>query len=701
MQGDGVFVDCRSHWKGRIGTAAVSFSKYQGGAVHIGSDGPDQRLGLAHTALQMAARLRLTCTSEAGATDHGHSVLIRQENDPAPKFHFLEEGAVRLGMRVAFDLLDDAGHYHGDGRIDLWTYPEGDIHITYNMQLVDQVAHSHIHDAYLEIHGADTYRQIRLGSQELSQGGTAEISIGANLPDKRIVLSGDDGHAALYWARDEGHVWAMGSDHGPTPPFYASRWPTGMQQWARDGMGWTCNGDSAGVCAHLTEAGPAMRLAWLEDENLPATTTLTAMLIISLTDDLEELERRIQAVQQPLVPTVDGGTFRCYTEEDGTYEVGQADPTGVSVTFPPDPLERQVHLRYFRRKTDRRHCGGVRATANGQPLRPQLMSEGELVDDVCVPMDMSHRNHSVDDVFVATRLDAKKPTEIVIDKVPGIQATYQSEIAGLDLQRRAGNKRDIAIWSSRNKERPILELDLFSNAVHRLTAYNQTDPVVWEMPMAWFASCGISKHQYCNYIKEFSIEQNDPEAVEIYTRSTNPNQRSQSEMWLRVPYDHPRPRMEVRMRMHVLEQWDEANVEFTDIFPYPSRLPETWFHDAVLFMQKDHSFVKHSYRPELSAGHGAINQDDKLYYALYPSDRGNVLTLIKNLNYGKNDMHYSVCGNYIDIHVNLHPGEAPVAAGSTFEIEYVCEVYGDGGATVDELGEIGRRALEEGDIVID
>ena len=701
MQGDGVFVDCRSHWKGRIGTAAVSFSKYEGGAIHIGSDGPNQRSGLAHTALRLAARLRLTCTCEPGTADHNHAVLIRQENDPAPKFHFLEEGHVRLGMRVAFDLLDDEGHYHGDGRIDLWTYPEGDLHITYNMQLVDQLAHSQVHDAYLEINGADTYNQIRLGTHDLSQGGTAEVKIGADLPDKRIVFSGDDGHAALYWARDEGHVWDVGCDHGPTPPFYASRWPTGMQQWARDGMGWTCNGDSAGVCVHLTETGPAMRISWLEDEKLPAVTTLTAMLVISLTDDPEELERRIQAVQQPLEPSVDGGTFRCYTEEDGTYEIGQADPTGAAITFPPDPLERQVHLRYYRRKTDPRHYGGVRACANGKALRPQLMSEGELVDDICVPMDMSHRNHSVDDVFVAARLHAKKPTEIVIEKVPGIQATYQSEIAGLDLQRRAGNKRDIAIWSSHNKERPIFELDLFSNAVHRLTAYNQTDPVVWEMPMAWFASCGISKHQYCNFIKEFSIEENDPKAVQIYIRSTDPNQRSQSELWLRVPYHHPRPRLEVRMRMDVLEQWDYGNVEFTDIFPYPSRLPETWFHDAVLFMQKDHSYIKHSYRPDLSAGHGPINKDDKLYYALYPSDRGNVLTLIKNLNYGKNDMHYSVCGNYIDIHVNLNPGEAPVAASSVFEIEYVCEVYGDGSATVDELGAIGKRSLEEGDIVID
>ena len=197
MNGDGVFVDCRSHWKGRIGAAAVSFAKYEGGAVHIGKDGADRRIGLSHTALRLSAHLRLTCTSEPGAPDHGQSVLIRQENDPAPKFHFLEEGAIRLGMRVAFDLLDDEGHYHGDGRIDLWIYPEGDMHLTYNLQLVDQLAHSRVHDAYLEIRGADTYRRMRLGDRDLEGGGAVELKFGADLPDKRIVFSGDDGAAGL------------------------------------------------------------------------------------------------------------------------------------------------------------------------------------------------------------------------------------------------------------------------------------------------------------------------------------------------------------------------------------------------------------------------------------------------------------------------------------------------------------------------
>ena len=116
MSADGIFVDCRTHWKGRIGAQAFSFSKYEGGALSMGADGPDKQNGLAHTALRMACRLRLVCRQDPAAGDYDQPVLIRQENDPAPKFSFLEEGPVRLGMRVAFDLLDDEGHYHGDGR---------------------------------------------------------------------------------------------------------------------------------------------------------------------------------------------------------------------------------------------------------------------------------------------------------------------------------------------------------------------------------------------------------------------------------------------------------------------------------------------------------------------------------------------------------------------------------------------------------
>jgi hypothetical protein len=160
--------------------------------------------------------------------------------------------------------------------------------------------------------------------------------------------------------------------------------------------------------------------------------------------------------------------------------------------------------------------------------------------------------------------------------------------------------------------------------------------------------------------------------------------------------------MEVRMRMEILDQWDYPNVEFSDIFPYPSRLPETWFHDGVLFVQRDRTSMVYTYRPDRSHHdpRGA-SRDDRLFYGLFGTDRGNVLTLIRNGSAGDAPLHYSVCGNYIDVHVNLDPGKAPVPGGTVFEVDYVCELYGDARTTVDEIKEIGLRSLEAGDIVIE
>jgi hypothetical protein len=702
-QPSGIFVDCQSHWKGRFGhSQAISFAKYQGGVLSVGTDGPDRRSGLRDIALHLACRVRLVCRQEPGAEDYEQPVLIRQENDPAPKFHFLEEGPVRLGMRVAFDLLDDAGHYHGDGRQDIWLYPNGDIHCTFNMQIVDRAGHGPISDAFVEVVDDGRYTHLHLGPETLNEYGAADRPFGISLEERAVFFENDSETAALFWARDEGHVWTVGSDHGPLPPFYASRWPTGMQQWARGGMGWACHSASAGVEASLWEEGSAVRLCWLRDERIEAERegecTFTASLIVARGADRQALQSRIEAVQKPLEPSVLGGSLRCYTEEDGTYEIGQIDPTSVHITFPPDPLARDVCVRFFRRKTDPRHRGGVVATVDGQRVPVQLVSEGELTDDICVPIEMSHRRDSVDDVLVGARLHPERETVLRIEKVPGIQAVYQSEIGGVDLKRRAGNRRDLVVWSSHNQQVPLLEFDLFSGAVHRLTHYGSAEPVVWEMPMAFFKSCGISKHHYCSDVRAFRLDEDGPDAIALYFCATNPNGRAQSETWLRIPYDHPRPRLEVRMRFTALEQWDDDNVEFSDIFPYPSRLPETWFHDAVLFVSGGESFVKHSYRPDLSGG--TQREGQRLFYALYPSQRGNVLTLIDNPDPAQK-MHYSVCGNYVDIHVNFHPPQVPAPAGTAFEVRYICEVFGDEQVSVDQLKQIGLRATETGDIHID
>ena len=176
-QGSGVFVDCRSNWKsGFASEQALSFAKYEGGVLAIGADGLDRRSGLRDAALRLACRVRLVCRHERGSSDFDQSVLLRQENDPAPKFHFLEEGPVRMGMRVAFDLLDEEDHYHGDGRQDIWLYPNGTVHCTFTMQIVDRAGHGPIQDAYVECIDDGRYEKLHVGPETLSGYGATDRS---------------------------------------------------------------------------------------------------------------------------------------------------------------------------------------------------------------------------------------------------------------------------------------------------------------------------------------------------------------------------------------------------------------------------------------------------------------------------------------------------------------------------------------------
>ena len=105
-------------------------------------------------------------------------------------------------------------------------------------------------------------------------------------------------------------------------------------------MGWSCGGLRRRPSIAVGEEGSTVRMCWLRDARVECSDesdgTFTASVMLARSDSLEALQPRIRAVQAPLTPEVVGGLFRCYTEEDGTYEIGQVDPTAVQITFPAD-----------------------------------------------------------------------------------------------------------------------------------------------------------------------------------------------------------------------------------------------------------------------------------------------------------------------------------------------------------------------------
>ena len=63
--------------------------------------------------------------------------------------------------------------------------------------------------------------------------------------------------------------------------------------------------------------------------------------------------------------------------------------------------------------------------------------------------------------------------------------------------------------------------------------------------------------------------------------------------------------------------------------------------------------------------------------------------------------HFSVCGNYIDVHVNFMPKTVPVPAGTVFDVDFVTELYGNGDTTAEQIRAIGAASLAAGELTVD
>jgi len=243
-----------------------------------------------------------------------------------------------------------------------------------------------------------------------------------------------------------------------------------------------------------------------------------------------ETVRRVQAHQQPLVPQVTGGELRYYDTVDAVYEVMKGGESEMSVTFPPDPLERTARVRVFKL------CGrgAVLAEADGRPLTPQLLSFGRCTDDPLVPVRA--QPHGPADEAVATlRLNANGPSRLLLRETEGMHAAYQMRDAW----------RGVIPWRSGNREGDF-EFSLRDGRARRLRKPGATAEAVAEHPLFWLLHCGYSPSHYVNHLREFEVTQNGPEAVAFRYAAVNLGERVRSEVLVRLPWDPRALRMETR-----------------------------------------------------------------------------------------------------------------------------------------------------------
>ncbi|RKY88255.1 hypothetical protein DRQ15_10155 [candidate division KSB1 bacterium] len=95
----------------------------------------------------------------------------------------------------------------------------------------------------------------------------------------------------------------------------------------------------------------------------------------------------------------------------------------------------------------------------------------------------------------------------------------------------------------------------------------------------------------------------------------------------------------------------------------------------------------------------ALDFSRRCFFAFMASDRGNILNLVRNPYPEDISMHASLCGHWIDLHLDILPEVIPVPTDTVYEVETVVEIYGDSRISDEEIDRIGRQALEMGEIV--
>jgi len=644
-------------------------------------------------------------------------VLLRQENDPRPKFIFLEEGPERIALRVLYSLYDDLGHYHGDGMQEVWIYRHGDIFLALGVRLVDQASHSVLQDAHIEIEQADRVKSVEVGASEPSILIGEELHTGAffpfgqALPGKYVILDGERGHMALHWASDRGRIYnpVFWVDH--KAPFY-EKWPSFFDQWSinqMETMGWL-NNRTSGLEVRGEEGGCKLRFCWARKagQALGPRHDLRALLALSIGAGRDELVEVIRAHQEPISLSVEGGVCRCYDEQDGCYEI-RKDAEEATVVLPASWDERLVRLRFFNLIGE----GAIEVEVDGKPYQPQLISYGARTDDPLVPL-LVESHGPADEALVVTCLRPDREVKVVLREGEGMNASYQmrddrrnlvifgtyDRVSPLPPGEGPLSVGEVIYRASHDRERGTLEFSLRDGKARHIRGIGKRKPAIEELPLHWLYNCAASPFHYVNILKSFKLLKNGPDEVIFDYMSVNRSERVRSEYIVRVPYRKDVLRLEIKAIFTVLVQWDLPTIEYLDIFPFNTLDPRRWFYEGVIYLSPKGDMMDIAIKDDVRSWRGRRWEfRGTCFFAMLPSERGNILMLIRNPKPEGIVSRAVLCCNWIDLHLDFVVDEVPIPKGSTYEVEMVIDIYGDGKTTKEEIIEIGRRAMAIGDIV--
>ncbi len=652
----------------RIGKGDLMFDRHAGGIVLPGSGTGRAGVG--------------TCVNVL-LDENGKAILLSQRHDPNPRFVFLEEGPVRLGIRVLFSLLDGSGRYYGEGMQEVWLYRNGLAVAGAAVRVFRGRGDASVGSVWLELEVGSEVKAIEDGRGNRIQP-TSELPF-AETPTGRIVFKlAEGGAVGVSRLLDQGRAFEAGNRKGPwdrtspAPPFYDS-WGTLYDQWG-ESYGWD-DPSRAGRAV----VGPAgrVRLFWPYSLTPSGGRAMSFRGIFSVAraDSAGEVDHLGRTAWNPVTPVVRGGELKFRQLIEGVFVLAKRSPKEpMEIVLPPDGEDREQHIRVVGLSGGR----AVRVRTGGKDLPVQLVAPGKITDDPYGPHgvrpDDRHGaiivqpSHAGEAVFsVSTK--SKSETQVSVEEVEGFQIVYQ----------RWDDRRMYAIYSPFSAERPITVFSPRDGKLREIRLSGDDRPTVSLLPLYWLKANAASALEAYNRVIELRASAGAA-GVSLAVVGTRPDNEGRSSV--RVRLTAARSDVSIHGEAEIVPgKGEEGPVQYLNLFPSDSRLPEDWLYDRFLAAARGDRRMEVVPAGGTGSVKGGIDVLNGPLFAAYYSAKGPSLFILAESG---TETEFAFCRVWMDSHFS-----ARAAPQKAVRAKYSIRIDGRGYAP-GQINEMAERVLERG-----
>lgn len=628
MSGPFCLLRQRRRLEAAAGTVRATWDQAAGGVLELQANG-----------------LTASFEVQVGVAEAGRRVLVSQRADSGPRLLPLEEGPGRVGVRTLFSLYDDQDRLHGDALQETWITRHGEVFLAFGLRLVppDGVT---VTDALVRC----------------ALGGLTEP---ARHDAAQLAGRGADGAVLLGWPTGRGRRSDTLLWRSARPPFY-ERWPPYFDQWSLSAESFGWDRRSSGGATVEAGAVTELALAWLREEDIAAQPSLDLRgLLWCGFGEEERLLKLLDAHERPQPPLVERGSYRCYDELDGAFEVA-ADDGACELEIPADAQERPVRIRVF---------GLAGAAYAIEPAGSAHLTSGDTRTDdplVAVPFEA---DAPADEAVVDLITQPDGPIRVVVRPVrAGLQLAYQ----------RRDERRCLTVHHPLDPDCAVCTIDLAGVRLRGLRLPGAERPALHDLPLYWMRYLAKASAHSANVLQEVEVLDGGPEQVSLVLQSTTPDGRVRSRYELTFPYIEDRVEVRLQAQLTGAEAWDLPTFEYADLFPADRIDPARWDYRRVAFVGLDATRIHDPRDPypflesqiglptgvleAMTAAHahpdaGPWSFDERAALVFHGSDRGTILAIAANPEGAGVEHVATLCEHWMDVHLDIAAaGRRPVSS---------------------------------------